>query len=71
MEEKGISKNLRERIKEIYTETRNKIRVNGKISEKFWTTRGARMPIEPYVILVIHSRFRGEIEKRLGRRCSC
>lgn len=42
MEKKGIGRKLKTRINEIYKETRNKIRVNGEISEKFWTTRGLR-----------------------------
>ena len=42
MERNGISQTLRTRMKEIYKETRNLIRVNGKTTDSFWATKGVR-----------------------------
>ena len=37
MEKSGIEKGLIERVKEIYEETRNVVRINEEESEEFWT----------------------------------
>ena len=42
MEEKGIDRQLRTRIKELYEETRCKIIVNKKFIGKFRTKKGVR-----------------------------
>ena len=42
MREKGISERLVRRIEEIYSETKNRVRVNGKESEYFWNEKGVR-----------------------------
>lgn len=42
MEINGISKNLKERINEIYKETKNIVRVNGAKSDSFRTTKEVR-----------------------------
>ena len=72
MERNGISQNLRTRIKEIYKETRNVIRVNGKTSQSFWTTRRGetRVPIEPDPVHPVHGGSRGSTAKRAGRKNS-
>ena len=42
MEKVGISKYIIERIKEIYQETRVRVRVEGDFSEEFWTVKGLK-----------------------------
>lgn len=38
---RGVSVKLRERIIEIYEETRNVVRVGDRVGKKFWTERGS------------------------------
>jgi len=40
--EKGIRKRLIERVKQVLSETKSKVRVGGKTGENFWTARGVR-----------------------------
>ncbi|XP_078038684.1 uncharacterized protein LOC144470949 [Augochlora pura] len=40
--ERGVRKGLIERIKEIYTETRNVVKTSDGVSEEFWTGEGLR-----------------------------
>ena len=42
MEKVGISKYIIERIKEIYQETKVRVRVEGDFSEEFWTVKGLK-----------------------------
>lgn len=51
MKKKGVSKILRERIREVYVETRNRVRVGTDYGESFWSE--ARMPAECEVIYII------------------
>lgn len=64
MEEKGIGRKLKTRINEIYKETRNKIRVNGEMSEKFWT-RGLRQgcPLSSTLLAL----YTADLEERMRR----
>lgn len=65
LEEKGVSRRLRTRIDEIYEETRNRVKVNGEISEKFWTRRGVRQgcPLSP----TLFSLYTADLEEKLRR----
>lgn len=65
MRERGISKMLRERIDEIYRETRNRVRANGIYSEKFWTTKGLRQgcPLSP----ALFSLYTADLEEHLRK----
>ena len=49
LKEEGISKRLRDRIGEIYEETRSVVRVGESCGEKFWTEKGVRQgcPLSP------------------------
>lgn len=37
MRKGGVSRNLRERITEIYEETKNVVKINGDYGKDFWT----------------------------------
>lgn len=49
LRKRGVDEHLVRRMEEIYAETRNRVRVNGKESECFWTERGLRQgcPLSP------------------------
>lgn len=65
MEEKGINKTLRTRIDEIFKETRSRVRVNRKLSEKFWTTRRLRRecPLSP----TLFSLYTADLEEKMRK----
>ena len=42
MKERGIRKDIVERIKELYEETENRIRIGDKYTKTFWMERGVR-----------------------------
>ena len=42
LEERGVSEGLRRRIREIYEETRNVVKVGNKIGKRFWMKKGGR-----------------------------
>jgi len=42
MKERSIRRELIERIKEIYEQTKNAVRVHGNITEWFWMRKGIR-----------------------------
>ena len=42
MKETGIRKGIVERIKELYEETENRLRIGDKYTKTFWTERGVR-----------------------------
>lgn len=45
----GVDEGLKERIIEVYEETRSRVRVNKEAGKKFWTARGLRQgcPLSP------------------------
>lgn len=65
MEAKGISRQLRTRLNEIYKETRSVVKVGGKTSKKFWTTKGVRQgcPLSPTLFTL----YIAELEEKMER----
>lgn len=55
MRERGVREGLRNRIEEVYRETRNRVKVGGKIGKNFWTARGVRQgcPMSPYLFNLV------------------
>lgn len=46
---------MRNRIEEVYRETRNRVKVGCKIGKNFWTARGVRQecPMSPYLFNLV------------------
>jgi len=42
IEERAIRRRLIERVKEIYEQTKNAVKVHGNITNWFWTRKGVR-----------------------------
>ena len=42
MTERGIKESLIERVRKIYKETKDRVRVGKEVSEEFWTELGLR-----------------------------
>lgn len=42
MEQRGVSEVIRRRVRELYRETRSKVRVGSEEGKSFWTARGVR-----------------------------
>lgn len=68
LEGRGIRRGILERIKEIYENNKNVVKVNGKVSECFWTEKGVRQgcPLSP-ILFSANSRYRRRNEKRIIR----
>lgn len=68
MERRGIRTGISKRIKEIYENAKNIVKINGRVSECFWTETGVRQgcPLSP--ILAANSRYRRRNEKKSSRR---
>lgn len=64
LREEEVSCRLRERIMEIYEETRSVVRVEGKLGKRFWTTKEVRQwcPLTPMLFNILIA----DIEKELG-----
>lgn len=65
LREEKVSGRLRERIMEIYKETRSVVKVSGKWGKRCWTTKGVRQgcPLSPMLFNVLIA----DIERELGR----
>jgi len=63
--ERGICEGLRRRIREIYGETKNVVKVGNKMGKKFWTEKGVRQgcPLSPLLFNLMIA----DIEEGLGR----
>ena len=66
MKETGIRKGIVERIKELYEETENRIRIGDKYTKTFWAERGVRQgcPLSPVLFTV----FMADLEEVLKKR---
>lgn len=69
MERRGIRKGIVERIKEIYESTKNVVRVNGRVSERFSDEKRSEtgLPAKSNPVLAADSRYRRRNEKRSSR----
>ena len=65
LEEKEISKKLRERIEEIYKETSNVVKIKGIMGERWWTRKGVRQGclLSPTLFSVVIA----DLGRELGR----
>lgn len=63
MEERGIEKEIIERVKEIYEETRCRVRIGEKLSTEFWVKRGVRQgcPLSPTLFNI----YIADLEKKM------
>lgn len=66
LEEKGMSEELRERLREIYGETISKVKAEGEIEGKFWTARGVKQgcPLSYKLFALLLA----DLDERLERR---
>lgn len=69
MERRGIRKGIVERIKKIYESTKNVVRVNGRVSERFSDGKRSKtgLPAKSNPVLAADSRYRRRNEKRSSR----
>lgn len=42
MKERGIREGLIEKVKEVFRETKSRVKIGGQLGESFWTARGVR-----------------------------
>lgn len=69
MERRGLSKTLRERIRKIYVETENRVRVGMECGDSFWTARGVRQgcPLSAK-LFILYMVDLEEVLRRRGKR---
>ncbi|XP_043583227.1 golgin subfamily A member 6-like protein 22 [Bombus pyrosoma] len=65
MKKMGVSENLTRRIKELYSETKNVVRVKNRNTEAFWTVRGVRQgcPLSPTLFNIYVAGLEDELRK--------
>lgn len=66
MERRGIRRG-KERIKEIYENTKHVVRDNRRVSESFWTEKGLRQGCPLSLILAANSRYKRRNKKETSR----
>ena len=65
MRKMGVSEKLTRRIKELYAETKNVVRVKDHSIREFWTVRGVRKecPLSPTLFNIYMARLEEELRK--------
>ncbi|CAB0041767.1 unnamed protein product [Trichogramma brassicae] len=66
MQRLGISEYLTERIKQLYEETKGKVRWKNEVSEEFWTVKGVRQGclLSPILFCIYIAEMEKEFERR-------
>lgn len=67
LEEREIRRGLMERVKQIYQETYNRIRVCDQESRVFWTTKRVRQGLLRLLLFSVFNRFGGGDGQRVDR----
>jgi len=55
MKERGIREGLIEKVKEVFRETKSRVKIGGELGESFWTARGVRQrcPLSPMLFNIV------------------
>ncbi|XP_051167789.1 uncharacterized protein LOC127285695 [Leptopilina boulardi] len=66
MRERGINQELIERVKELYEDTRERVRIGEELGEVFWLGRGLRQgcPLSP----ILFNLLMADLEERMAKR---
>lgn len=65
MRERGIREELIERVKEVYRETKSRVKIGGELGGNFWTARGVKQGclMSPMVFNIVIA----DLEKEMGK----